>query len=292
MSAGNCSINFPSDIPAGTGVSANGLTYITQEAASFSGKNDNGQCVFESNPVDVTATQGGSKYNTSISGASVSGHPGVSADGSASGGTDNMVTVLSQSDVDAAKDKLTGGSSGDDFSKSFIQKLQDQGEYVLTSTLKTGDPKITATPAVGQPASTATVSIKVTYSVMTIQKSDLSQAIEDKTADQINKNKQKLNGNFLNDANVTVQSQPSSSTAVLSISENTTAVPIIDTAAVKKLAEGNKAGDIKAAISNWPGVKDVDVKLSPFWVSKVPKKDKKVTVVLQEVKNSSANSAP
>lgn len=111
-------------------------------------------------------------------------------------------------------------------------------------------------------------------------------------SDQIDKTKQKLNGNFLNDANVTVQSQPSSSTALLSINENTTVVPIIDVQAVKKQAEGKKAGDIKAAINTWPGVKDVQVKLSPFWVSKVPKSDKKVTVVLQEAKDNSPPSAP
>ncbi|HET7529081.1 MAG TPA: hypothetical protein VFJ84_02535 [Candidatus Saccharimonadales bacterium] len=285
----------PQDVPAGTGVSSNGLTYITQQTAHFNPTFQpcgNGTVLGQSNSVDIVATQGGSKYNTSISGASVSGRSGVTADGSASGGTDNIVTVLSQSDVDSAKDKLTGGTSGDDFTKSFIQKLQDQGEYVLTSTLKAGDAKVSASPAVGQPASTATVTIKVSYTVLTVQKSDLSQAIEDKTADQIDKSKQKLNGNFLNDANVTVQTQPSSSSAVLSISESTTAVPIIDTKAVKKLAEGKKAGDIQAAISNWPGVKSVDVNLSPFWVSKAPKKDSKVTVILQEVKDNSANSAP
>jgi len=296
MSATKCApdISAPNDVSSGTGVSTNGLSYITQEEASFgyNGNDGKGCIYYKTNSVSIKATQGGSKYNTSLSGASVSGHSGVTADGSASGGTDDIVTVLSQSDVDAAKDKLTGGASGDDFSKSFIQKLQDQGAYVLSSTLKTSDAKVNASPAVGQPASTATVTIKVTYTVLTVQKSDLSKAIEDKMSDQIDKTKQKLNGNFLNDANVTVQSQPSSSTALLSINENTTVVPIIDVQAVKKQAEGKKAGDIKAAINTWPGVKDVQVKLSPFWVSKVPKSDKKVTVVLQEAKDNSPPSAP
>jgi hypothetical protein len=163
---------------------------------------------------------------------------------------------------------------------------------VLGSTLKAGDPVISSTPSVGQPASNATVTIKVTYTVLTVKKSDLSQAIQAKLASQIDKSKQKLNGDYLNDTDVTVQNQPAKDAAILSLDVNTTAVPIISIAAVKKQAEGKKAGDVEQAINNWPGVKSVNVKLSPFWVSKVPKKDAKVTVKMVEDKASTTNGAP
>jgi hypothetical protein len=294
MAAQKCSgSGNPSDVPAGTGVATGGVSFITQNNTSFHFSSiSNGCANFTSNEsTSITAQAPGSKYNVSGATFSVSGRSDVSATGSTSGGTDNIVTVLSQHDVDTAKDKLVSGSSGDQFTKDFEKKLADQGEYVLASTLKAGDPNITASPAVGQPASTANVSIKVTYSVLTVKKDDLSQIIQAKTASQIDKTKQKLNGNFLNDATITVKSQSSPSTAVLGVNENTTAVPIINIASVKKQAEGNKVGDIKSAIGNWAGVKDVDVKLSPFWVSKVPKKDGKVTVILKEVKVSSNNSS-
>jgi hypothetical protein len=158
--------------------------------------------------------------------------------------------------------------------------------------MKPGDASITSTPDVGQPASTANVSVKITYTVLTVKKSDLSQVIKDKLSGQIDKTKQKLNGDFLNDATVNVQSQPNPNSADLSISVDTTAVPIINVASVKKTVEGKKSGDIKAAISSWPGVKEVDVKLSPFWVSKAPHKDSKIKVVLQEVKDSSGSAQP
>jgi ABC-type antimicrobial peptide transport system permease subunit len=225
----------------------------------------------------------------------VSGFPGYSADGSASGGTDDIVTVLSQSDVDAAKNKLTSGANGDQFAKDFENKLSGQGEYVLTSTLKTGDAQITANPDVGQPASTATVNIKITYTVLTVKKNDLKQVIQAKLSDQVDKSKQKLSDSFMDDASITVQGQSSPTSVVLLVNEDTTAVPIIDTANVKKIAEGKKAGDIKTAINAWPGVESVDVKLSPFWVSKVPTKASKVTVILKEDKSKQAgqgNSEP
>jgi len=282
----------PPHIPAGTGVSTNGLGYVTQSDADLTNPSFSGGCHFTDSS-KITAVSPGSKYNVGTSSFTISGnYSNVSASGSASGGSDNIVTVLSQSDVDSVKSKLTSGTNADNFTKALIKKLQDQGDYVLTSTLKAGDPQVAATPAVGQPASTSSVSVKITYTVLTVKKSDLSQAIQDKVAGQIDKTKQKLNGNFLNDATITVQSQSAPNAAVLAVNEDTTAVPIIDIAAVKKQVEGNKAGDIKAAIGNWPGVKNVDVKLSPFWVSKAPKKPGKITVILQEVKDSSSNSAP
>ena len=281
------------NVPAGTGVSTNGLSFITQQTAnfSFSGSCSGGTFKFQSNSVNITAVQPGSKFNTSISGASVS-NSSATADGSASGGTDNIVTVLSQNDVDNAKAKLTGGTAGDQFSKDFENQLSSTGEYVLTSTLKTTDPVITATPAVGQPASTANVSIKVTYSVLTVRKDDLKQVIQAKLADQVDKSKQKLSDSFMNDANITVQSQSSPTSAVLLVNEDTTAVPIINTTTVKQVSAGKKVGDIKTAINSWPGVKSVDVQLSPFWVSKVPGNQSKIKVVIKEDKSGSDNSAP
>jgi hypothetical protein len=281
----------PPTVPAGTGVSANGLSYITQSNASLTTPAFS-PCRFTGSST-IKSVAPGSKYNITTSSFTVSGYSNVSASGSASGGTDNLVTVLSQHDVDTAKDKLTSGTNGDQFTKDFEKKLTDQGEYVLTSSLKAGEAQVNASPAVGQPASTSNVTIKVNYTVLTVKKSDLSQAIQDKLAGQIDKSKQKLSGNYLNDATISVESQPAPNAAVLTINEDTAAIPIIDVAAVKKAAKGKKSGDVKAVIDNWGGVKNVDVQLSPFWVSKVPSKDKKITVVLKEVKdNSSGNSAP
>src|SRR5205807_1402769 len=98
---------------------------------------------------------------------------------SMSGGTDNIVTVVSQQDVDNAKQKIAGQNS-DDLTKKFEKELSDGGYYVLTSTLKISEPATTASPVVGQQASTVTVTTQVTYSVLAVQKDDLKKAITDK----------------------------------------------------------------------------------------------------------------
>jgi hypothetical protein len=278
-------------VSAGTGITLNGLTYITQENAVVPPSHFNGSgCEDDmaSNNVDVVSQTGGSKFNQDISGGySVSGYSTITGSGSKmSGGTDNIITVVSQADLDGAQSKLTSSDTSS-FTKSFENQLASQGLYVLTSTLQAGTPVVTSTPAVGQQASTVSVTIKITYTVLTLQKSDLQKAITDALNKQVNSSEQKLsNGNVLNSATVSVQSQSSPTTATLAVTEDTTAVPILDVASIKKEAVGQKTGDIAAAIDNLPGVKNVTVKLSPFWVSKAPKASK-ITVVQQQVKSGS-----
>lgn len=289
MSAGSCSATVPSSVPKGTGVSSSGLTYITQESVSFTPTVHGAQCTYQgqtstgSSNVDIVAQNGGAKYNVPSASFAVAGRSDVAATGSASDGTDNIQTILSQSDVDGAKSKITSASS-DTYSKTFESQLASQGYYVFTSTLKISDPVTTATPDVGQPATTSNVTIKVTYTVLAVQKADLSKFITDQMNGQIDKTKQKLSTNLLNDASITIQSQASPTDATLAIHEDTTAVPIIDVNGVKNLTKGKKSGVITSTIGAWPGVKSVDVKLSPFWVSKVPSKSAKITVILKEVK--------
>lgn len=280
-------------VPGGTGLSSNGLAFTTDKSVTLSSLSfDTQGNTVCSGDVGVTAQNGGAKYNlASGSTFAVSGYPSVTGRNASaiSGGTDNVQTVVSQNDVDGAKQKITSGTTADSFVKNFENTLAQQGLYVLTSTLKTADAVVTASPDVGQPASNTTVTVKVTYSVLTVKKADLQKAIEDALNSQIDKTKQKVDDStVLNDAQVAVASQASPTTAVLSITEATSAVPILDIATVKKQAEGQKAGDVMASLNGIPGVKNVSVNLSPFWVSKVPKSAGKITVTIQHVNGTNS----
>src|SRR5581483_8138260 len=270
------------------GVTANGLTFITQSAVDVPPSHFNGDTCKKDAPsssVTVKSQNGGAKYNIDATTFAVSGFSTISGDGSKmTGGTDNVVTILSQGDVEAAKSKVTDQDKTN-FSNNFKKQLDDQGLYVLASTLKASDPVVNASPAVGQPASTASISIKITYSVLTVQKGNLKTAVTDGLNKQIDKKKQKIGtDDVLKNLSVNVQSQSSPTVALLAVSEDTTAVPIIDVSVIKKQVGGEKAGDIKAFLGNWPGIKNVDVKMSPFWVSKPPKKPKKVKLILFKIK--------
>lgn len=284
----NCS-NSAASIPAGTGISTNGLTYITQKTVALDSGNFTGGGICKSTgshvgQTDITAQQGGTKYDTSISGASVAGFSGITASGSASGGTDNITTIVSQSDVDNAKSKITS-SDTDTFAKKFQEDLTAQGFYVLPSTLKAGDPVAVANPAVGQPANNTTVTTKITYTVFVATKADLSKATKTELEKKLNPKKQKLSQeDVLEGADITVQNSSSPSDLVININQTASAIPIIDTESIKAQIGGKKKSEIESAISPMPGVKRVEVKMSPFWVSKAPKKPNKTTVVVVPIK--------
>ena len=296
MTAKKCSGNpfvSPADVPAGTGLGSGGNTYITQDNTSFHGTGVSGGCFTYAadDSTGITAQAAGTKYNVSGASFSVFGRSDVSASGSASGGTDDIKTVVSQQDVDGAKQKITSKNS-DDFSKKFQKDLEDQGYYVLTSTLKLTEPKTTATPNVGDEASNVNVTTEITYSVMVVNKDDLRKAITHELNKQVDTKKQQISSSdVVKDATISVQDQTSPTNAQLHIDENTTAIPIIDVTHVKQQAAGHKVGDIRAFISGIPGVEKVDVKLSPFWVSKAPKQSK-ITVKIQQIKSTANDQQP
>jgi hypothetical protein len=287
MTAQKCSGNpfeTPPDVPAGTGISSSGLNFITQKNASFHGTGVSGSCYnYASNgSIDIVAQSGGTKYNVSGVTFTIAGRSDVSASGSASGGTDNNITILTQQDIDGAKAKITSADS-DKFSKDFQKQLSDQGLYVLSSTLKVGDPVITSTPSVGQQASTAAVNIKTTYSVIAVPKNNLEQVVTDQLNKKIDPNKEKISDkDVLSGLTITVQNQqPNSPDATLALSKDTTAVPIIDEAAAKEAIKGKKENQIKDYLNSYPGVNDVQVKFSPFWVSSAPSNTSKIKIVEQ-----------
>lgn len=290
MSAGPCSANVPSPVYSGTGISTNGLTYILQDSVTFVPVANGSKCTFQGqnskggSSTSMSAQTGGTKYNVpSGTTFTVYGRNDVATTGSASGGTDDIHTILSQGDVDNAKKSITQAQT-DAYTKTYEDQLASQGYYVLTSTMKVSDPAATASPDVGQATSSSTVSLKVNYSVLTVKKTDLTKAIQDGVASQIDKSKQKVQeGDVLAGAQVNVASQASPTVAVLNITEEALAVPLIDASNVKQQAAGHKSGDVVASLNTIPGVQSVNVKLSPFWVSKVPKSPGKVKVVLVKV---------
>ncbi len=291
MTAGDCSGTVPSDVPAGSGITSAGLTFITQQSLTFSPVVSGGKCTFQSTSAsDIVAISGGTKFNIGPATFTVANRSGVTANSSkaTSGGTDNIQPTVSQADLDGAKAKVSTTSS-DAFGKTFQAQLGEQGFYVLASTFRQGDPQTSASPAVGQPGATATVTVKITFSVLVVKKDDLKAAINNALASQIDKTKQKVeDSDLLAGATVSLSNQTSDTAATLNITEDTKAVPVLDSNSVKNQVKGLKKGDIQIIIGNITGVKAVDVKYSPFWVSKVPKNVNKIKVVITHVAGSSS----
>lgn len=282
MSAGPCSGNVPDSVPSGTGVSANGLTYITQQSAAFSPVIVSHNCIWQSSGVPITAQNSGAKYNISGTTLTVAGRPDVSASGSANGGTDNIIQVVAQADIDNATQKLAAQDTAA-IKASLEQALQADGMYPLPATFSAGNPVTTTSNNVGDQAANVTVTQAVTYTMYGAKQADLVALIKSSISSQIDPSSQTILNDGLANAKLGVLNTASGSVQV-SLQAVATVGPDINTGEVKKEIAGKKAGDVKSLIGNIPGVTTVEVRLSPFWVSTVPSSPSKVQVTVSGAK--------
>jgi hypothetical protein len=280
MSAGPCSGTQPADIPAGTGISTNGLTYITQGDTTFNPVIQHAQCTWQSSgATDITSQSAGTKYNTNGTVTfTVAGNSNVTATGSASGGTDDIVQVVAQADIDSATQKLATQST-DSIKSALEQQLTQDGLYPLPVTFNAGTPTITSSSPVGSPASTVTVTQAITYTMYGVKQSYLDALIANNVDSQISTTNQTILSDGLSGATITVASSSTSSEQIALV---TTAVvgPDIRISDIKKEVAGKKTGDAQSLISQLPGVTSVNVHLSPFWVGAIPSSPSKISVTI------------
>lgn len=270
--------NTPDPVAAGTGVSANGQTYITQQAATFNFSGfSNGNCAnYQASGVPITAQNPGKQYNTNNAGFSVAGRPDVSASGSASGGSDNIVKVVQQSDIDSAKQKLES-QNATSVKQDLKQQLQQDGMFAIIATFNPGTPQVTTSANAGDPANNVTVTEAITYTMYGAKRSDLDQLIDNDVKSQINTSDQTILSEGLDSAVFKVMSSTATSEQV-SMSATATAGPDLNADKLKQEVAGKKSGDIQDIIKNNPGVTAVDVHFSPFWVNSAPSNPSKITI--------------
>lgn len=277
--------NTPSSVPAGTGVSANGLTFITQGTANFTQSGfSNGSCIdYTSGAINITAQTGGAQYNVGDNTAfTVAGRSDVSAAGSTSGGTDNIVTVVQQSDIDSAKSQLKGNQNADSAKQQLEQKLQSDGLYPIEATFNASSPNISSSVQVGTQADNVTVTESITYTMYGAKESDLHTLLDNQIKQQIDASKQSIQTDGMSQSSFSVPNPGSGSTLDISLQTTATIGPDINVANLKQQVAGKKSGDVETLIKALPGVTDVQVHFSPFWVGAAPSNTSKITITLEK----------
>lgn len=289
MTATACAPNLgtPDDVPSGTGLSANGLTYITDQNASFNFKGfHGGSCAdYSTGPVNISAQNGGSQYNVGDNTQfSVAGQSGISASGSTSGGTDNIVTVVQQSDIDSATNKVKSdlGSGVSGVKSQLEQNLQSNGLYPIQATFYQGTPNVSTSTQAGTQANNVTVTESVTYTMYGAKQSDIQTLLDNSIDSQIDQSKQSIQNDGLSQSAITVPNAGTGSTLDISIQTTATIGPHINLAGLKSQVAGKPSGDIKQTIMSLPGVTNVTVKFSPFWVSKAPGNASKINITFEK----------
>ena len=276
-------INGVQSVPAGTGISAGGQTYITQKSVTLSNASGGGNNCKFSGSTTITSQAGGAKYNTSdntkftLSQSSSGAYDAssINASGSASGGTDNITTVVSQADIDAAKGKIA--TTDTTAQEELNDQLKGQGLYAIVATYNAGTPTIANSSAVGSAATSVTVTQTSTFTMLGAKEADIKTLVDNDIRGQIDTNNQSILSQGISQAAFKMKSTDASG-AKVNIQTVAEVGPDLDTAQIATNAAGKKSSEIKSDIQSNPDVTEVKVKLSPFWVSKAPKNVDKITV--------------
>ncbi len=276
----------PQAIAVGTSISTSGgNVYVVQDTASFTVSGVNYPCVtFTTNNVNITALNGGSNYNTSGSvNFSVTGRSGVTGTGSATGGTDAIIKIVTQNDINNATSKITAADTST--VKSQLESdLQSKGLVPVSTTFLAGTPTVTPSATAGTQADTVTVKATTTYTMLGVSKTDLQKLVDADVTSQLDKGKQVILNDGVSNAQFTEPLSATATTANVSMTTKSLAGPQINIAKLKAQLVGKKSGDVLSFIKQTPGVTGVTVHFSPFWVDSVPKNLSKTTIQIIKAK--------
>ena len=278
-------------VPSGTVFSSSGISFATTAdavvpASNFTG---GGNCKKDqSQTANVTATQGGASSNVAAA-SYVSNLSGVTGTGSAmTGGTDKTVTVVQQSDIDGAVEKLTQNT--DKAKVDLTAQLKDAKLFPLPATILAGKQTISSDAKVGDQASDVTVTAQTDFTMLGVKRDDLKKLVVDSAKSQIDTSKQDISDDGLDLATFAVTTHASANNQTLSVQTTATAGAQINTDSLKTQIIGKKSGDVQQLIQDLPSVQSVNVKFSPFWVNKVTKNTKRINIIVLKSQASSNGS--
>ena len=269
-------------LDAGTRLYANGVQFTIDSGVTVEGgQNEAGECATYYS-VKATAVnigeEGNIKQNTVMS---VSGYSGLTALAKTdfTGGSKETVKVVQQSDVDAAVAKLREKGDSDAVRDELMGQMSDS-TMVIDGSFSVSQGEVKVTPGVGETPegdnTKATASIELTYTLVGVNRDDLSKVLDAQLKSQTDEAKQKVYNNGLDEVKFSGFTTTDNGYTV-SVTTNGHVGPVIDEDEVKRQAVGKKSEEIKELLKQTDGVNDVSVTMSPFWVSAAPK-ESKITV--------------
>ena len=147
---------------------------------------------------------------------------------------------------------------------------------VVDSSFTTSRGDVQLSPGIGEEVKEgekATASVETTYTMIGINKKDLGEIVDAQVAEQVDEDKQKVYDNGLDEVKFS-DFQITENGYTVTITTEAHVGPVIDENEVKKQSKDKKSEEIKALINQIDGVADVNVTMSPFWVTSVGSENK------------------
>jgi hypothetical protein len=271
-------------VPSGTAFSSGNFTFVSTSAveldpAIFSGANCRSNEFGLSEDVPVRAENPGENYNLSAR-SYTSAINGILAFGSQmSGGTDQIVQVVSARDIATARQQLeTELSQG--VQEALAEDLRQAGLVPLPDTMTRGDIDATATPQENQEANEVTVRATATFRMLGVSNADVRQLLENSLQDEVDLDRQAILDDGLSSASVRVIEGEGDSVRVR-VRTIVAVGPDVDVDGLKEEIAGQKRSLTESALLAVPGVRDVQIDYSPFWVFSTPRNTSKINMTVQ-----------
>lgn len=286
-------------VTSGSGFSFNGLSYSSSKDVSLSWDGqtaskceNNGEasaitsgCLISAR-VSVVAGEPGSKYNVAASntGWNTTAPVAVYSDKAMSGGTDDTITVVQQSDIDKAKAELSAQDESSNKEKLYESLPKDV--IVIDSSFKQSANEAVSSPAVGEEVKegvTPTLKATTTTSVSVVDKTKVEEFITKKANLGESQKIYEMKNPFIESFTQT----SSGATGKLKTSYMTG--PKITENDVVEKTKGKGLGEAQHNLRDIDGVAAVTIDKSFPWVMSVPGDANKITVIF-EVKDQNGNS--
>ena len=274
-------------VARGTTFTLNGKSFTTDEAVQLvvdSSCLSSGNCS-ASATVSITAVEAGSDYNlapgTSWS-SSVLSTGGdysltVTDNNGTSGGTSNIVTVVTQSDIDGALERLNSELSSVDGQAELVAQLSET-DLAISDTFYKSTSDAVSSPAVGEAVTDGTVptlSVTTTYTMFVVSSTDVETYLTSRTSLGDNQRIYSFGSPYFE--RVTTASDTTYSAR---LKATIYTGPEITEEEILEEVKGKRIGDARSVLRSIDGVSDVTIETSFFWVSSIPSNANKVTINL------------
>ncbi len=272
-------------MPAGTRLVVGSAAFLTDSDVTIPASNFTGGGVCKEDitrDVDVTAELGGDVYNLSArDGYTAPGYPDVSGFGSAmTGGTTNVVRVVSADDVESAKQKLLLRNT-DQVRNQLQQQLKEANLFPLPTTFTSASSEPVSAPAVNEQGDSATVTMEFTYTMLGVPEADFTKLLSKSQEGKIDTDKEKIYDTGTSKATMSVAEKRSPSDMTISYSGVALVGPILDADAIARDIAGKRGGETKQLIEARPGIVSADVRYSPFYVFTTPDRLNRIQITFQ-----------
>ncbi len=296
----------PGNVPinAGTAFSYDNLSFYADENITLSYKGngsdkcDNAENIASlirsgcliSGRVKVTAGGAGEKYNILASNtgwSAVARVDGVYSDRAMAGGTDNLITVVQQSDVIAAQNQIKSSKEEENKTKLFEKIKEESGDkyYIIESSFEQSTSNDIVTPAVDEEVKEGTkpsLEVKTTSTVYVIDKVKLEEYVDNKAKLEDNQKVYDIKDIYIENMSHIAVGATTKLKAQYFVGPRLTSEDLMNN------IKGKGIGDARREISDINGVSDVRIDASYPWVMAIPNNTNKISVKF-EVKDQDGN---